>query len=66
MYKKLSNGLLVLFLLQVLLGIFTVLYATDKNALVWLGVSHQFTAMLIVLCSVALLYLQKKSIRAVA
>ncbi len=66
LYKKLSNGLLVLFLLQVLLGIFTVLYATDKNALVWLGVSHQFTAMIIVLCSVALLYLQKKSIKALA
>ncbi len=66
LYKKLSNGLLVLFLLQVLLGIFTVLYATNKNALVWLGVSHQFTAMIIVLCSVALLYLQKKPIEALA
>ena len=65
LFKNLSNGFIVLFLLQALLGIFTVLYATNKIALVWLGVSHQFTAMLIVLCGVSLLYLLKKSNRAV-
>ena len=60
LFKKLSSGLLLLFLLQVLLGIFTVLYATNKTALVWLGVSHQFVAMLLVLCITALLFLVKK------
>ena len=64
LFRKLSNGLLVLFLLQVLLGILTVLNATNKTALVWLGVSHQFVAMIIVLCLVALLFLLKKPARA--
>ena len=60
LFKKLSNVFLILFLLQVLLGIFTVLNATNKMALVWLGVSHQFVAMIIVLCGGALLFLLGK------
>ena len=60
LFTKLSNGLLYLFLIQVGLGIFTVVNATNKSALVWLGVSHQFVAMLLVLCLTALLFLLKK------
>jgi cytochrome c oxidase assembly protein subunit 15 len=60
LFKKWSKGLFLLLLLQVMLGIFTVLYGTNKTALVWLGVSHQFVAMLLVLCLVAILYLLKK------
>ena len=32
-------------MVQVVLGIFTVLYSPDKQALLWLGVAHQFVAM---------------------
>jgi cytochrome c oxidase assembly protein subunit 15 len=66
LFTKLSNIFLALFLAQVPLGILTVLNATDKTALVWLGVSHQFVAMIIVLCGAALLYLSVKPARLAA
>jgi cytochrome c oxidase assembly protein subunit 15 len=47
---------LILVLLQVVLGVFTVLYADNKMALLWLGVAHQFTAMVLVLVMVGMLY----------
>ncbi|MFM7709462.1 MAG: COX15/CtaA family protein [Ferruginibacter sp.] len=47
--------------IQVLLGIFTVLHATDKQGLfIWLGVAHQFTAMLILIAIAAMLFLHQK------
>jgi cytochrome c oxidase assembly protein subunit 15 len=61
LFKKGSFLLLLLFSAQVMLGIFTVINATNKMALVWFGVSHQFVAMLIVLCLVALLHMTKKT-----
>ena len=61
LFKKGSFLLLLLFSAQVMLGIFTVINATNKMALVWFGVSHQFVAMLIVLCLVALLHMTKKN-----
>lgn len=60
LFKKLSVVFLLLFIMQVLLGILTVLNATNKMALVWLGVSHQFIAMIIVLCGAALLFLSSR------
>jgi cytochrome c oxidase assembly protein subunit 15 len=42
----------VLVLLQVALGIFTVVYSPDAKALLWLGVAHQFVAMLLLLSTV--------------
>lgn len=60
LFSKYSKVLVVLFIVQVALGIFTVLNSTNKTSLVWLGVSHQFVAMLLVLCLTALLYLLKK------
>jgi cytochrome c oxidase assembly protein subunit 15 len=60
LFAKLSNIFLLLFITQVGLGILTVVNSTDKMALVWLGVSHQFVAMLIVLCGAALLFLSVK------
>lgn len=47
-------------LLQLLLGIFTVLNATYSNRLIWLGVLHQFTAMLVLIILVVLLFLLPK------
>ena len=61
LFSKASTGLLLLFITQVMLGIFTVILSTNKTALVWLGVSHQFVAMLIVVCLTALLFLIKKN-----
>jgi heme A synthase len=57
MFGKLKKLPLILVLIQVILGIFTVLYANDKTALLWLGVAHQFTAMILVLVMVWLVYL---------
>lgn len=48
--------LLGLVLLQITLGIFTLLYATQPAIFVWLGVLHQCTAMLLVLSLIALLF----------
>ncbi|RYY46136.1 MAG: heme A synthase [Chitinophagaceae bacterium] len=60
LFARLNKCFLALFFLQVALGIFTVLNATDKQALVWLGVSHQFIAMMIVLNITALYSLLSK------
>ena len=51
---------LVLVALQVVLGIFTVLYSTVKHALLWLGVAHQFVAMTLLLSLVWTKYLVRK------
>jgi heme A synthase len=47
---------LVLVLIQVVLGILTVLWANYPKALLWLGAAHQFTAMLLVLVWTTVLY----------
>jgi heme A synthase len=49
----------LLVMLQVVLGIFTVLYSPDKQALLWLGVAHQFVAMLFLLSMVWTLRIMK-------
>jgi cytochrome c oxidase assembly protein subunit 15 len=63
--KKISPGILfikqrslplILVILQVLLGILTVLFANNNTALLWLGVAHQFTGMILLLVVVSLLY----------
>lgn len=51
---------LLIVLLQVILGILTVLFSTDAVAIVWLGVLHQFVAMLLLMSLVWALYLLKK------
>jgi cytochrome c oxidase assembly protein subunit 15 len=49
----------VIVMVQVVLGIFTVLYSPDKQALLWLGVAHQFVAMLLLLSMVWTLRIMK-------
>lgn len=44
-------------LLQVVLGIFTVLNSSDTKTLVWLGTAHQFVAMLLLLSLVWVVYI---------
>ncbi len=59
LFKKIRTIPLLIVLLQVLLGIFTVLLANNKSALLWLGVAHQFTGMMLLLVTVSLLFLLK-------
>lgn len=59
-FGKLRKGLLLLTLAQVTLGILTVLNGTQPESLVWFGVSHQFVAMLMVMCLIMMLYLVGK------
>ncbi len=61
LFSKLRRSILLLVCVQVILGIVTVINATYPNRLVWLGVMHQFTAMLIVMVVVGLLYLVRPS-----
>lgn len=51
---------LILVWAQVLLGIGTVLFSPSATALVWFGVLHQFTAMLLLISLVWSLYLVRK------
>ncbi|MEY3433030.1 MAG: hypothetical protein RL131_966 [Bacteroidota bacterium] len=51
---------IVVVLVQVVLGILTVLNANDAKSLLWLGVAHQFTGMIFLLVMVALAYLIRK------
>lgn len=44
-------------IIQVLLGIFTVFYAAEQDYLLWLGVAHQFFAMILLLSFVWMLYI---------
>jgi cytochrome c oxidase assembly protein subunit 15 len=60
LFSRLRLGLMLLIGLQVVLGILTVLNATYTNRLVWLGVSHQFTGMLLVVMVTALLFVVRK------
>lgn len=50
-----------LVLLQVVLGIFTVLNSPFTKKLVWLGTTHQFVAMLLLLSLVWLTYIVRKN-----
>ena len=58
--KRLRAALLLLVLLQVTLGIFTVLNATYANRLVIFGVAHQFAGILLLMAMVGLLYVVRK------
>jgi len=61
LFANLRFSMILLVCTQVLLGILTVLNATYNDRLVLLGVAHQFTAMLVVLTLVCLLYVVRKS-----
>lgn len=61
LFIRLRLSLLLLVTLQVVLGIATVLNATYTSRLLLLGVAHQFTAMLLVMVVVGLLYLVRKN-----
>ena len=60
LFNRLRITVVLLVLLQVLLGILTVLNATHPNRLVVLGVSHQFIAMILLMVIVSLLFVVRK------
>lgn len=60
-FKKLRIALPILVLVQVLLGIFTLLNATNNQYFICLGVAHQFIALLFTICLVTLIYLVRKN-----
>ncbi len=60
LFNRLRTGLMLLVLLQVLLGILTVLHATHPDRLVVLGVGHQFTAMVLLMIIVSLIFVTRK------
>ena len=63
LFNRLRITVLLLVLLQAVLGILTVLNATDPNRLVVLGVSHQFVAMILLMVIVTLLFVVRKKER---
>lgn len=60
LFSTLRAGVLLLVSLQVLLGILTVLNATYSNRLLFLGVLHQFVAILLLMCVVSILFMLKR------
>jgi cytochrome c oxidase assembly protein subunit 15 len=64
LFKKTSWLPLAIVLLQLILGIFTVINSPDPKALRWLGVTHQFIAMCLLLSLIFEFFLlqNKKSI----
>lgn len=59
-FKKLSKLPPIIIIVQVILGIFTVLFANRPSVLLWLGAAHQFTAMVLVLIWTTVLYTVRK------
>jgi len=57
LFSNLSYLPVLLVVIQVILGILTVIYSTNYNTLLWLGVSHQFVAMLLLMSLVFMSYL---------
>lgn len=51
---------MLLVLTQVVLGIFTILHSINTRTFLWLGVAHQFVAMLLLLSFVWMLYIIKR------
>jgi cytochrome c oxidase assembly protein subunit 15 len=60
MFAKLRSLPLLMVVLQVVLGILTILFANSKTALLWLGVAHQFTGMMFLLMMMTMVYLVRK------
>lgn len=55
--RRLVHVPMLLILLQVILGICTVLYSGHARALLWLGAAHQFNGILLLVVWVTLIYL---------
>ena len=56
-FSRVRHLPLVLVIVQVLLGVLTVSYSDVANVLLWLGVAHQFVAMLLLMSILQVYYL---------
>jgi len=52
---------LLIVLLQVVLGVLTVLHAINPGIFLWLGVAHQFVAMVLLLLFVGIFYIMRNN-----
>ncbi len=66
LYRKLRLSLAGLIKIQVILGILSLIFATQKNSFLILGVLHQFNALLVLLTLVYMLYVVRKTKPAVS
>ena len=61
LFQKTKSFPLLIVLLQTLLGVLTVLNALNSKTFLWLGVVHQFVAMLLLLSVIWMLYIIRSS-----
>ena len=61
LFRKTSWVPMAIILVQIVLGIITVLYSPHPNALLWLGGAHQFMAMLFLLSLLSEFYLLRRN-----
>ena len=59
-YVNFAHVFMFILSLQMVLGIITVIHGADPRALVFYGVAHQFTAMLLVISITCLAYLSRR------
>jgi cytochrome c oxidase assembly protein subunit 15 len=59
-FNKLRTRFLIFILLQVMLGVSALLVSTSATAFVYIGVAHQFTAMMLVICLVSMVFIVHK------
>jgi cytochrome c oxidase assembly protein subunit 15 len=65
LFFQMRSSFALIIILQITLGIFTVINANVPARLVWLGVMHQTMAMLLLMCVIVLQYITRKKVRAV-
>lgn len=61
LFRSLRSWFMAIIILQVFLGVLTVLNSTDRISLAWFGVLHQFMAMLLVMVLTMMVFLGKRS-----
>ena len=66
LFKKTKRLPILLVLLQVLLGVLTVLHAATPHSFLWLAVAHQFAAMLLLLSLVWMFYIVRSKAIAIS
>lgn len=62
LFNKTKALPLILVFIQVILGVFTVLYAATPHSFLWWAVAHQFVAMLILISLVWMFYINRNKI----
>jgi len=60
LFNKTRSLPMLTVLIQVVLGVFTVIYSPNPKALLWLGAAHQFVAMLLLMILVWMYYLLRR------